>query len=317
MKKLLAFLLCTVVVMGMGTGAFAAFSDMPQGLDGEIIQKAVDNGLISGFEDGTVQPATAITRAQMAAIMARAMNAQGVADISGFADADQNAWYYNDMAKAVEMGAFKGDDKNCLNPNNTISRQEAFIVLSRIFNLPDAPEDALSKYTDASSVASWALPQVRSIVAGGYIDTTDVIRPLDAMTRLEFAYVMDKLVSLYIDADGEYTTLPSGNVLVRAQNVSFKGITTDNNIFIGDGVKGTVDLTDCTLNNVIIRGGTVNVNSGLYTRMRAIGMGTVINLKKSPLELVKKFEDGTTGKFGAEQGKGKIVVPVMNIEIND
>lgn len=315
MKKLLAFLLCMVVTMGMNTGAFAAFSDMPDGIDGEIIQKAVDNGLISGFEDGTVQPATAITRAQMATIMSRAMNAQDTADISSFADVKEGDWYYDAMAKAVAMGAFKGDDKNCLNPNNTISRQEAFIVLSRIFDLPAAKGDALASYSDASTVASWAKEQVSSVAYGGYLGDITAIRPLEAMTRLEFATVMDKIVTTYIDEDGEYTSFPAGNVLIRAQNVVLKGIDTDNNVFIGDGVKGTIDLNDCVFNNIIIRGGKVVFNSGLYTRTRAIGAGTIIDLKVNGEKLVKKFEDGTTGKFYAQPGKGKIILPPVQIEI--
>ena len=80
MKKITAMILSAAMIFVMSTGVFAAFSDMPQGADGEVIQKAVDNGLIAGFEDGTVQPATAITRAQMATIMSRAMKAQEKAD---------------------------------------------------------------------------------------------------------------------------------------------------------------------------------------------------------------------------------------------
>ncbi len=315
MKKISMILLCISMMLCMSTGAFAAFADMPAGVDGEVLQKAVDNGLISGFEDGTLQPATAITRAQMATIMTRAMNAQDAADISAFVDVNSGDWYYDAMAKAVAMGAFKGDDKSCLNPNNTISRQEAFIVLSRIFDLPAAKGDALSSYSDASSVASWAKEQVSSVAYGGYLGNISAIRPLDAMTRLEFATVMDKLVTTYIDEDGEYTTLPAGNVLVRAQNVVFKGVNTDNNIFIGDGVKGKVELTDCVFNNIIIRGGTTVFNSGTYTRTRAIGADTVAQLMINPIDLVKKFEDGTTGKFYAEPTKGKIVLPSINIEL--
>ena len=315
MKKVLSTVLTVAMVAFMSLSAVAAFSDMPEGVDGEVLQKAVDNGLIAGFEDGTVQPATPITRAQMATIMSRAMRAEEKADITAFTDVKEGDWYYDAMAQAVSMGAFKGDDQNCLNPNNTITRQEAFIVLSRIFDLPEQNETVLDKYADASSVASWAKKEVSAVAGGGYADSDTDLRPLDAMTRLEFAKVMDKLVTLYIDKEGEYTSLPDGNVLVRAENVIFKGITFSKAIFIGEGVKGNTEFTDCVMERIIIRGGRGVLNSGTYTNVRAIGNNTQIELKKKPSQLVKIYEDGTTGRIYAQSGKAVIILPQIEVEI--
>jgi len=303
MKKITSIILSVAMVFVMATGAFAAFSDMPGGADGEVLQKAVDNGLIGGFPDGTVQPGTAITRAQMATIMSRAMKATGTADLSGFVDVDANDWFYEDMAKAVYMEAFKGDDKKQLNPNNTINRQEALIVLCRIFDVPDSDKAALGKYTDGAKVADWAAKEVRSIAANGYLGNITEIRPLDAMTRLEFAQIMDKIVATYIDEAGEYTTLPAGNVLVRAENVSFKGITTGGVIFIGDGVESDVSFTDSTVERIIVRGKSATLNSGTYAYVNALGNGSNVYLKKLPLELIKKYPNGKTGEFKGTRGK--------------
>jgi len=315
MKKFTAIVLTLGMVFLMSTGAFAAFTDMPAGADGEVIQKAVDNGLISGFEDGTVQPATPITRAQMATIMSRAMNAEEKADISAFADVTEGQWYYDAMAQAVSMGAFKGDDKNCLNPNNTISRQEAFIVLSRIFGIPEAKASALDKFGDGASVADWAKKEVNSVAAAGYLEGVAQLRPLDAMTRLEFAQIMDKLVTTYIDEDGEYTTLPAGNVLIRAKNVSLKGVKSDNVVIIGDGVTETVNFTDCEIEDVVIRGKKGAVNSGMYGRVQAIGNGTELYIMKKPIDLLKKYEDGTIGYFYGKPGMGVLIPLTESIEL--
>lgn len=316
MKKISVIVFSFILVLSMSTGTFAAFSDMPSGQDGEVLQKAVDNGLIEGFADGTVQPNTPITRAQMATIMSRAMNAEKKADISAFVDVKEGDWYYDAMAKSVYMDAFKGDTNSCLNPNNTITRQEAFIVLCRIFDIQDKDKKALEKYSDASSVASWAEVQARSIAAAGYLGDITELRPLDAMTRLEFAQIMDKIIDAYIDEDGEYTTLPEGNVLVRAKKVSFKGINSDKIIYLGDGISEIVNFTDCVCEKIVIRGEQVSINSGTYASIRGIGMGTKIFFNKHPLELVKKYEDGTTGKFYAAPGKAVLIPLVQNVEIN-
>ncbi len=311
MKKLTAIVMSVAMVLLMSVTSFAAFSDMPQGADGEVLQKAVDNGLIQGFEDNTVRPQTPITRAQMATIMSRAMKAVEKADISEFVDVKAGDWYYDAMSQAVSMEAFKGDDKKKLNPNNTITRQEALIVLCRIFDVPDSDVSALGKYKDGAQVASWAATEVRSMAAAGYLGNITEIRPLDAMTRLEFAQIMDRIVTTYIDESGEYTNLPAGNILVRAENVTLKGVKTDSVIFIGDGVESEVNFTDCTVERIIARGKQAVINSGTYAYIRAIGNGTQVILKKMPMDLVKIFADGKTGKFYAKPGKGTIVLPAM------
>ncbi len=311
MKKISALVLTVAMIFLMSVSAFASFTDMPQGKDGEVLQKAVDNGLIQGFEDNTVRPNTPITRAQMATIMSRAMKAEEMANLSEFIDVKSGDWYYDAMAKAVYMEAFKGDNKKKLNPNNTITRQEALLVLCRIFNVPEAKENVLSVYKDGEKVADWAKKEVGNIAAAGYLGNISNIRPTEPMTRLEFAQIMDRIVSTYIDKAGEYTTVPAGNVLVRAENVSFKGIKTNGVIFIGDGVKSEVDFTDCEVERMVIRGKKVVLKSGTYAWINAIGKGTELHLEKLPMELVKKFPDGSTGKFVAVSGKSIIILPGM------
>ena len=316
MKKVLTVFLIVSMVFAMSVSVFASFSDMPAGTDGEVLQKAVDNGLINGFDDGTIQPETPITRAQMAAIMSRAMNVSQKADLSKFVDVNETDWYYDAMAKAVYMDAFKGDTNSCLNPNNTITRQEAFIVLCRIFDIQDKDKKALEKFSDADTVASWAEVETRSIAAGGYLGDITQLRPLEPMTRLEFARIMDKIVTAYIDQDGEYTSIPEGNVLVRAQNVTFKGVNTDNIIYIGDGVEGTVEFTDSVVERLVARGKKVVVNSGTYTWIRGVGKGTEIYLMQNPMNLVKIFEDGKMGQFYAAPGKAVLIPLKLEAELN-
>lgn len=315
MKKLLSVVMALCMVMLVSVSAFASFSDMPAGKDGEVLAKAVENGLIQGFEDGTIRPDETITRAQMAAIIVRATNAEKTEDISSFNDITADAWYYDVLSKAVSMGAFKGDDKKCLNPNSTITRQEAFIVFCRIFDLPDASISILSGAPDGDAVSTWAREEVGRVMAAGYIDTSEAIRPLAPMTRIEFARIMDKLVATFIDKEGEYTSLPEGNVMVRANNVSFKGVKTNSVLIIGDGVTTPVKFDECEIEKITFRGAKGIFNSGTYGLVRAVGNGTEIYIMKRPLELLKKYEDGSTGKFSAEPGKGVLVPLTEMVEL--
>lgn len=314
-KGIRAFILAAALSVSLPLSSLAAFKDMPSGADGACLQRAVDNNLLTGFEDETIRPADAITRAQMAAITVRAFGATRAADIANYTDVSSSDWFYDSMAKAVAMEAFQGSG-NKLNPTDNISRQEAMIVLSRVFALPES-DGALDKYTDASLVADWAKDGVSKIAGGGYLPENDsALRPTDKMTRLEFAQIMDKLVSMYITESGEYTAdkLSDGNILVKASDVSFKGMEESTSVIIGDGVDGKTSFTDCKPSRVIIRGGTCIINSGTYKAVNAIGYGTKLVLMKHPSELIIP---GSTAVFDAERGKGEIILTLPSLEVPD
>lgn len=311
MKYLFKTIAAVMMSAFLCVNAFAAeFTDMPEGDNGVVITKAVENGLLTGFEDGTVRPDAEITRAQMAAIMVRALGAEKTADISGFSDVTEDKWYYSDMAKAVFMEAFKGDGEK-LNPENGITRQEAFIVLSRIFYLPEEDSSVLDKFSDGASVSEWAKAEVSKIVGGGYVDGSE-LRPLDKMTRLEFATVMDKLVSVYVTEETEFTAenLPAGNILVKVNNVKFKDAEITANVFVGDGVAETTTFENCSTKRVIVRGGNCTVDGGKHHHMNAIGDKTSLSLVNSP----KPDEEGIKCFF-ATPGKGTVRISLGVVDM--
>ncbi len=257
LKKLAAVLAGTVMIFSAYAVASAeSFSDMPDDWRTSAIENAVANGLISGMGDGTVAPDANITRAQMAAIIVRALGAQTAADISMFNDVSSDAWYYNELAKAVYMNAFSGDGQN-MNPENNITFQECFTVLSRVFGLyyrttEDEAAAAIAKYSDGGEVASWAVRYYGSVVKNGYWTGGEkkLLTPTAYITRGEFAVVMDNLVKTYISEPGTVGELPEGNVVVRCSDVVFDGVTVDGDLIVGDGVEAN----KITINDVKVSG---------------------------------------------------------------
>ena len=130
LKKIAALLLTGAVVVGGAVSAFA-FTDMPGGEMGIAIENAVNNGLLTGYDDDTVKPYEPITRAQMSAIIVRAFGATEKSD-STFKDVAQDAWYKEAVDKAVYMGAFKGDDNGNFAPLKNLTRAESAMVIYRI-----------------------------------------------------------------------------------------------------------------------------------------------------------------------------------------
>lgn len=261
-------------VMLMQSTAFAQeFSDMPNDWTTASIERAVENGLIGGYDDGTVKPDNNILRSEMAAIIVRAFGASKEADISVYPDMSSDKWYYSEFAKAVQMGAFSGTDDGKLNPEANITYEECFTVISRIFCLPDrdpylqsnldAVDDAvLDEYDDNSSIAEWARKYTALVVGNGYWNGYEgKLKPHDKyITRAEFAVLMDNLIKTYINEPGEYSEFEDGNILIRTEGVTIKDYTGDDIILVGDGVSGDTNLTNInSTGEVVLRGGNTNI----------------------------------------------------------
>ena len=245
--------------------AFADFSDMPG--DGEVktaIENAVSNGLLSGYEDGTVRPDSNITRAEMAAIISRACGATFEEDISDFSDVPADKWYHSAFAKAYGMGAFSGDDQKLMHPDNNITFQECFTILSQVFDLlpeyeiasgavaDDLPEGylyvggkspriydirILNNYSDGADVAGWAKVFFAGVVAnGGWNGENGYLTPNAYITRGQFSIVMNNLIQNYIDTPGTYNELPAGNTMIRCDEVVLDSVVSDSSLYIADCV---------------------------------------------------------------------------------
>lgn len=277
----------------------ATFTDMPNNWSTAALQNAVDNGLIGG-SDGLIRPNDPMTRAEMATIMVRAFGATKEADISSFTDVKESDWFYSNMAKAVEMGAFTGAD-GMLNPQNNISRQETFAVLARMFSLNYDREideffkravpadEILSQFSDASAVAPWAKDLVAAVVASGYVGGSDgQIKPNDNITRAEFAAVMDRLVKTYIDESGTYSTLPEGSVVIRCEGVTIENATVKGDLIIGEGSKDGAALKNTNVSGryVVRTGDKSSIEGCVLGSLRLIRPGVVASSTGTKQEII-------------------------------
>lgn len=221
----------------------------------EPLAAAVENGLLQG-SDGLLQPSGSLTRAQLAAILVRAFGATEEAALS-FSDVTDSNWFAADVAKAVAMGVFGGSGGQ-MRPNDSLTRQETFVVLARALCLEDGTAEDLSAFTDADQVSAWAVPEVAAMVSAGYVKGSDgALNPLGNITRAEFAQVMYSVVQSYITQAGTYETVAEGTVVVRASGVTLRGVTVSGDLIVGDSVgSGGVTLDGVTVaGRVLIRGG--------------------------------------------------------------
>ncbi len=288
MKKVLCLFVCACLLFSVC--AAETFVDMPNNWATEALNNAVSNGLIGG-SDGYIRPNDPLTRAEMATIMVRAFGGEEMADLSGFADVSASDWFYPAMSKAVAMGAFTGDG-SYLNPQNNISRQETFAVLARMFSLDyDArinkelgreinADAVLAQFSDGGEVASWAKELVAAVVSSGYVGGSDgKLSPKDNITRAEFAAVMNRLVTTYVDKSGTYTSFPEGNVVIRTSGVVLDGATISGDLIVGEGAKDGAVLSNTNVSGrYAVRAGKENIlTGGTFGTIRLIRPGVVLS----------------------------------------
>ncbi len=271
MKKRLisVFLSLCIIISLLPSAALAVstdeFSDFPASSHWayDALSAAVDNGLLKG-NNGKLMPEGLLTRAQLAAVINRAFGATEKADISGFTDVPATAWFAEDIAKAVHMGTFSGDGGGLMRPNDAVTRQEAFTVLARAFCLEGGSAAELVLFTDSGSVASWAVSSVAAMVRAGYVKgSRGAIRPLDTISRQEFAQVMYNLVSLYIYGANTHESLPAGNVVINSPGATLKNVTVSGDLIVAVGVNdGGITLSGVTIKGriVVCGGGSSAIN---------------------------------------------------------
>lgn len=265
MKKLMILVLSLVLILvpmtataEVGGTTTPVFSDIPSDWSTEALQNAIENGLLTGF-DGKIMPKDNLTRAQMATIINRAFGSTEKASLEMFSDINIGDWFYDEMAKAVQMKTFKGEGSK-LNPNTPITRTEAFVVIARALKLENSSV-APTGFNDLASIPEWAKGELYALINAEYIaGSNGYINPLNNISRAEFAKVMDNIFKAYIKEAGEYTEVESGNLVVNVPGVTLKDLTISGDLIVADGVgHGDLILDNVNISGrMVVRGGGVN-----------------------------------------------------------
>lgn len=255
-KQSLALLLAGALLLP--ANAFAAdlsqFKDFPNDWSSKSLERAIDDGLLNG-SNGQINAKGLLTRAQLAAIVARAFGAVKTASLSSYKDVLPSAWYYSDMGKAVQMQAFQGAD-GLLHPNDPITREEAFTVLARAFALAGGSSSALSAFSDSASVSSWAKDSVAALVENGYVDGANGrLNPKSNITRAEFSKVITGMAAAYVGSETVSGKTIDGSMIVRESGASLSNVTINGDLIIADSAdKVSLDNVKVT-GRIVIRGG--------------------------------------------------------------
>lgn len=183
--------------------AFPVFDDVEDSWAKDYITEIYHMGLISGYvedEKTIFAPNRQITRAEFAKLVSSYQKYTYSNTQLSFNDAnDIPDWAVSYVGAVSENnvmnGRAEGDGTLTFAPNDSITRTEAMLVLSRI--LPEVTDTPDLTFADASDVPDWAIDGVKKVVSGGIITGYDdnTIRPSNNLTRAEVAVIFTRLYS--------------------------------------------------------------------------------------------------------------------------
>ena len=111
----------------------------------KYVEFAVDEGVVTGYEDGNYQPAISVTRDQMAVYIARstvaptgeaALADYTPADPRNFPDVASDFWAWKHIEYCVENSVVNGYEDGLYHPEVVVTRDQMAVYVARAFDLP-------------------------------------------------------------------------------------------------------------------------------------------------------------------------------------
>jgi len=162
------------------------------------INDMATKGIVSGVTATTFEPDRSITRAEFAALMARALKLSAGNTESVFADVANDAWYAKEVSAAAAAGLIVGYDGN-FRPNDTITREEMAVVIMKAYAFlgKTASSGQIDKFADKDTISDWAVNYVDQAVSTGMISgmSADTFAPKENATRAQVTSLIKRLLS--------------------------------------------------------------------------------------------------------------------------
>ena len=189
------------------------------------IERWSDYGVLEGA-NGLFNPDNNMTRAELAAVISRLLGLQEVAE-NTFSDVDENAWYAEDILKCAAAGIIQGTGAGA-NPNSTVTRQEASVMLARALGIQPAEGDIT--FADGSQVADWAAGYIKAMTDKSIINGLgdNQFAPLNDINRASVVTILNNAITSYANEAGASVQAgATGITLIAAPDVTVTGTAED------------------------------------------------------------------------------------------
>ncbi|WP_042203807.1 NEAT domain-containing protein [Paenibacillus camerounensis] len=160
------------------------------------IEKAVQAGLVNGYDDNSFRPNNPVSRAEFAVLISRALKLSGAGEGTVFSDQSSiPAWANEGVAQIAAMQIIGGYEDGSFRPSRQINRAELAVIVARAKGLTIDPA-AVPTFSDLADIPAWARPYVAAAEQAGLVSGKGGNRYAagDYATRAEAVSLLVKLL---------------------------------------------------------------------------------------------------------------------------
>lgn len=221
LTRILSFTLVLTMIFTTAASA-VTFNDISNHWAKEYIVKVANNGLVTGYSDGSFKPENNVTVLEALVMMSRLyeidddVNDQIIEEyepvLEDMTNASDYSWAFESLSVALELGVVSESGLETMFKDKTIaqkaSKEEICVLLTKAMMLSDEVK-SLKVYTlpfnDVALISTAARPYIyvmydKEIVKG---DTKSNINPKDNITRAIMATMLDRAYEYIQDNDIE------------------------------------------------------------------------------------------------------------------
>lgn len=293
-RRFVAVLLSLCLILAfIPVSAMAVEFDDAQGHWAEAaIDRWSDAGVVSGVGNNDFDPEGEMDRAQAASVFSELLQITDEADISGFTDIPEDAWYAGHIAKCVGAGIMAGMSDTIMEPGTTLSREMFFTMFAQAMGI-EREETSDVKFNDSAEASSWSVGYINALANRGFISGMGdgSVQPLGDINRASVMALLNKAIVTYAVEEGAQNVDGTGIVLVLADNVS---ITADEPITV-----------------VVAKEGATVSLAGVTGEAEVIALENQVAVTDAPVGTTVAAKEGVTGTTA----NGQAVAPDSEITI--
>jgi len=182
------------------------FSDTSGHWGEKYINTLAYSQVVSGKNKDLFMPDDNITRAEFAKFLSLSFSIKTVADLQSFADVSRNDWHYSYVTALHLSGIINGAAPGYFLPDMPLTRQEAAVMMIRLYEKATALSAPAQKYDyyDSDEISAWASESIKKASGLGIMqgNPDGAFAPLKNLTRAEAAALICRLWETVVSKKG-------------------------------------------------------------------------------------------------------------------
>lgn len=197
----------SAVMKRQGTSIYAvldrpvSFEDLNAHWSEKLVEQLASKLIVQGRSAQAFDPDSSITRAEMAALVIRALGLEESKGSSPFTDT-KGGWYENAVAAAYQSGLISGYEDGTFRPMQNITREELAGLLVKAMNFTKASKAVTQvtrqAFADEAAISSWAVNDVRTARQLGIVEGNEQreFKPGSYTSRAEATTMLGRMLKL-------------------------------------------------------------------------------------------------------------------------